>query len=129
MDPSETYRKKETWTGIDKQKININEQHSYTKGNMLIEQAHIPSIYTDDTENTKQDFHEQSGDMDCRDSATQQIASAVSLNPMATSCEPKSNTGVPPSGQDLWRQLKRVQIPVFSGNKRSYQNWKVMFLA
>ena len=78
-------------------KDNINEQHSYTKGNMPIEQAHIPSIYTDDTENAKQDFHGQSGATDYRDSATQQIASAVSLNLMATSYEPKANTGIPPS--------------------------------
>ena len=32
-------------------------------------------------------------------------------------------------GHDLWRQLKRVQIPVFSGEKRQYQNWKAAFLA
>ena len=36
----------------------------------------------------------------------------------------------PPSiGQDLWRQLKRVQIPVFHGDKRTYQSWKAAFLA
>ena len=27
-------------------------------------------------------------------------------------------------GQDLWRQLKRVSIPVFNGDKRNYENWK-----
>ena len=31
-------------------------------------------------------------------------------------------------GQDLWRQLKRVEIPVFSGIKRAYQRWKAAFL-
>ena len=30
---------------------------------------------------------------------------------------------------DLWWQLKQVQIPVFSGEKRQYQNWKDAFLA
>ena len=30
-------------------------------------------------------------------------------------------------GQDLWKQLKRVTIPVFSGDKKSYQNWKAAF--
>ena len=35
----------------------------------------------------------------------------------------------PSIGQDLWRQLKRVQIPVFSGDKRTYNSWKVAFLA
>ena len=31
-------------------------------------------------------------------------------------------------GQDLWKQLKRVTIPVFSGDKRTYQNWKATFI-
>ena len=36
----------------------------------------------------------------------------------------------PPSiGQDLWPQLKRVQIPVFHGDKRTHQSWKAAFLA
>lgn len=48
---------------------------------------------------------------------------------MATSYISKPNTGVPSIGQDLWRQLKPVQIPVFSGDKRSYQYWKAAFLA
>ena len=32
-------------------------------------------------------------------------------------------------GQDLWKQLKRVTIPVFSGDKKAYQNWKAAFMA
>ena len=32
-------------------------------------------------------------------------------------------------GQDLWKQLKRVSIPTFSGDKRTYQNWKAAFMA
>ena len=32
-------------------------------------------------------------------------------------------------GLDLWKQLKRVTIPVFSGDKRTYQNWKAVFTA
>ena len=32
-------------------------------------------------------------------------------------------------GHDLWRQLKRVIIPVFLGDKRTYQNWKAAFMA
>ena len=31
--------------------------------------------------------------------------------------------------QDLWKQLKRVTIPVFSGEKKTYQNWKAAFTA
>ena len=26
-------------------------------------------------------------------------------------------------GNDMWKQLKRVQIPVFSGDKRRYEPW------
>ena len=29
--------------------------------------------------------------------------------------------------QDLWKQLKRVQIPTFSGDKINYQSWKAAF--
>eukprot|EP00112_Aurelia_sp_Birch-Aquarium-sp1_P015597 Seg3473.3 transcript_id=Seg3473.3/GoldUCD/mRNA.D3Y31 product="hypothetical protein" protein_id=Seg3473.3/GoldUCD/D3Y31 len=32
-------------------------------------------------------------------------------------------------GQDMWRQLQRVAIPVFSGDKRKYESWKAAFLA
>ena len=43
--------------------------------------------------------------------------------------EPTVSCDVPSLGQDLWRQLKRVQIPMFSEDKRTYQSWKVAFLA
>lgn len=32
-------------------------------------------------------------------------------------------------GKDLWRQLQRVSIPVFSGEKRKYESWKAAFTA
>ena len=32
-------------------------------------------------------------------------------------------------GQDLWKQLKRVTIPVFSGDKKTYKNWRATFMA
>ncbi len=32
-------------------------------------------------------------------------------------------------GNDLCRQLKRVSIPVFSGDKGDYENWKATFMA
>ena len=31
--------------------------------------------------------------------------------------------------QDLWKQLGRVTIPVFSRDKRTYENWKTAFIA
>ena len=30
---------------------------------------------------------------------------------------------------DLWKQLKRVTIPVFTGDKKTYQSWKAAFTA
>ena len=32
-------------------------------------------------------------------------------------------------GHDLLMQLKRIEIPMFSGNTRSYRNWKAAFMA
>ena len=36
--------------------------------------------------------------------------------------DPAVTHEAPSVGQDLWRQLKRVQIPVFTGDKRTYQS-------
>ena len=51
------------------------------------------------------------------------------MNAEAAPFEPTASNTVPSIGQDLRRQLKRVQIPVFSGDKRQYQSWKAAFLA
>ena len=32
-------------------------------------------------------------------------------------------------GKNLWKQLKRVSIPTFDGNKKNYNNWKTVFMA
>ena len=32
-------------------------------------------------------------------------------------------------GKNLWKQLKRVSIPTFDGNKKNYNNWKAVFMA
>lgn len=32
-------------------------------------------------------------------------------------------------GQDLWKQMKHVSIPVFSGDKTKYDSWKAAFMA
>ena len=32
-------------------------------------------------------------------------------------------------GKDMWKQLTRVSIPVFSGDKRLFRSWKVAFMA
>ena len=40
-----------------------------------------------------------------------------------------SNSSSPSIGQDLWRQLKRAEIPKFGGEKKNYQSWKASFIA
>ena len=42
---------------------------------------------------------------------------------------PTESCTTPAIGQDLWTQLKRVQIPIFSGDKRNYPSWKAAFYA
>ena len=32
-------------------------------------------------------------------------------------------------GKDMWKQLTRVSIPVFKGDKRSYESWRAAFIA
>ena len=32
-------------------------------------------------------------------------------------------------GLDLWKQLKRVTVPAFTGDKKTCQNWKAAFTA
>ena len=32
-------------------------------------------------------------------------------------------------GKDLWKQLKRVWIPIFDGSKKNCNNWKAAFMA
>ena len=51
------------------------------------------------------------------------------MNQNAIEFQPTAGFAAPSIGQDLWKQLKRVQIPTFSGNKRNYQSWKAAFLA
>ena len=51
------------------------------------------------------------------------------MDPKAAPFEPSASYAVPSIGQDLWRQLKQVQIPVFRVDKRTYQSWKAAVLA
>ena len=59
----------------------------------------------------------------------QGIVNESRMNAKAVPFEPTASKIAPSIGQDLWRQLKRVQIPVFTGDKRQYQSWKAAFLA
>ena len=68
-----------------------------------------------------------------RDSRTRMNTRAASFVPRSYSYKetliPTDSREIPLIGQDLWRQLKRVQIPVFSGDKRNYASWRAAFLA
>lgn len=61
------------------------------------------------------------------DTGFQNVANMSGMNSQAVPGHPSRSSSA--IGQDLWKQLKRVQIPVFSGDKRSYQSWKAAFLA
>ena len=65
-----------------------------------------------------------------RDNSSKQANLSV-LDSTATPFETTNmhNCKAPSLGQDLWRQLKRMEIPVFRGDKRMYQSWKAAFLA
>ena len=56
---------------------------------------------------------------------SQQELLSVSINDNVSQCMSDSTL----IGLDLWKQLKRVTIPVFSGNKKTYQSWKASFTA
>ena len=51
------------------------------------------------------------------------------VNSHAVFTGPMENSAGPSIGQDLWRQLKRVQIPIFAGDKRAYPSWRAAFIA
>ena len=57
------------------------------------------------------------------------VVSRSRINAEAVPFEPTVSSTAPSIGQDLWRQLKRVQIPVFRRRPKNYQSWKAAFLA
>ena len=57
------------------------------------------------------------------------VVGQSSMNATAIPFEPNASNNTPPTiGQDLCRQLKPVQIPVFNGEKKNYQSWRASFL-
>ena len=68
--------------------------------------------------------HDQSNKDTCNTCLSELNAGATPFESTLT-----CNREPPSIGQDLWRQLKRVQILVFHGDKRTYQSWKAVFLA
>ena len=53
----------------------------------------------------------------------------TTMNAQAVPFEPAASYTAPSIGLDMWRQLKRVEIPTFSGEKKKYQSWKAAFLS
>ena len=53
----------------------------------------------------------------------------TTMNAQAVPFEPAASYTAPSIGLDMWRQLKRVEIPTFSGEKKNYQSWKAAFLS
>lgn len=50
-----------------------------------------------------------------------------SHSPFIPKPEPKGTARA--LGNDMWKQLKRISIPIFSGEKSMYEGWKAAFLA
>ena len=61
--------------------------------------------------------------------AEQNIVNTEKPSQNATTFVPTDNLVTPNIGHDLWTQLKHVQIPTFSGDKRTYPSWKAAFMA
>ena len=61
----------------------------------------------------------------------QEDLSPRQFTPVPTDFPGKASAEIPAVtiGRDMWTQLKRVAIPVFSGNKKTYESWKAAFIA
>ena len=101
-----------------------------SSSNVLIHRRseHRGTKNTTNTEPKKQDENRYrlSGDGIIRYPAEQETRV---VNPHAVFTGPMENSAGPSIGKDLWRQLKRVQIPVFAVDKRAYPSWRAAFIA
>ena len=61
--------------------------------------------------------------------AEQIIVNTEKPSQNATTFVPTDDFATPNIGHDLWTQFKHVQIPTFSGDKRTYPSWKAAFMA
>ena len=94
--------------------ISMAAADSYAQNNILAEKSRVTNSKWKDieTEHTES-WAPQRNVMNSNDATFKLTASSTTTS----------------LGQDLWRQLKRVQIPVFSGDKRTYQSLKAAFIA
>ena len=120
----------------------LNSSDSLTVKNLQPGRAISNGIYQTEANTYKQRSNENT-DLNIRhqfqaESANEQQTIHSSVNHFASPVESnvhhkltESSTvtcGAASLGNDLW-QLKRIQIPVFSGDKRTYQSWKAAFVA
>ena len=141
-DHSETYRKQGSVPSQQRGSLNVNALRNCRNSGEAVDgfPTHVKSPITSPSESTAERhfMHVESGPIlignrhDAHpqhptEPHTKHVSHTTDTSPLNV---PFENAYTAPSiGHDLWRQLKRVQIPVFSGEKRQYQSWKAAFLA
>ena len=114
-DDSETYEK-QTMQPVNSQNPNISmaAADSYAQNNMSAEKSRVTSSkWTDIETGHAESLAPQKNVINSNDATFKPTASSTTTS----------------MGQDLWMQLKRVQIPVFPDDKRTYQSWKAAIIA
>ena len=141
-DHSETYRKQGLVPSQQRGSLNVNALRNCRNSGEAVDgfPTHMKSPIASTSESTAERhfMHVESGPIlignrhDAHpqhptEPHTKHVSHTTDTSPLNV---PFENAYTAPSiGHDLWRQLKRVQIPVFSGEKRQYQSWKAAFLA
>ena len=73
----------------------------------------------------KSEYHTQKKSVKCEvESTTSSVGEKYHSTP-----KPKSMATSSEIGANMWKQLKRVSIPVFNGDKSNYESWKAAFTA
>ena len=125
-DRSETYRKDEPNVS---QEVGIVSSYGNASNSMSLKNLEIQTHTSTEGQNKDIVYETETTPPYIRDTSMQNEQSQeldraiVSKNRMNAEATPfeltASNSPSPSIGQDLWRQLKRVQIPVFTGDKKN----------
>ena len=134
-DRSETYSKDGPNVS---QEVGIVNSYSNARNSISLKKSEIQTHTTTEGQNNDIVYETEPTPPYIRDTLLQNeqsqeldraIVSKKRMNAEATPFVSTAGNNHPPSiGQDLWRQLKRVQIPIFAREKKAYQNWKAAFL-
>ena len=136
-DQSETYRKE--GHGIS-QEIEIADSYSNARNSMSLKNTEKQTNTTTECQKYDSLYETDPKQAHIRDMSLQNehqnsqelhspLVSKNRINAEAVPFEPTVSNTHPSIGQNLWRQLKRVQIPVSTRDKKNYQSWKASFLA